>query len=106
MILDDLIESRVAVRCTLKSEFDMLDDLLKTCGKGVEVPPPVKQYEVDDYPYYIIYRKQATYAETLKDARNDTSNPYLIELSYAQFMSLYNNEDTESDLNVDLSSVL
>lgn len=106
MILDDLIESRVAVRCTFKSEFDTLDDLLKSCGKRVEVPPPVKQNEVDDYPYYIIYRKQIMYTKTLKDARDYTGNPYLIELSYAQFMSLYSNEDTGSDMKVDLTSVL
>lgn len=106
MVLDDLIESRVAVRCTFKSEFDMLDDLLKYCGKRFEVPPPVKQYEVNDYPYYFVYRKQAMFTETLKDARDDTHNPYLVELSYAQFMSLYNNEDTGSDLHADLTSVL
>lgn len=52
MILDDLIESRITVRCTLKSEFDVLDHLLEFCGKLVEVPPPVKQHEVDNYLWH------------------------------------------------------
>lgn len=106
MILDDLIESRVAVKCTRKSEFDQIDDLLEHCGKRINVPPPVLHSDVDKNPYYIVNRNQVLAAETLQDARNDTSNPYLIELSYAQFMSLYNDENTGSDLNVDLTSVL
>lgn len=106
MILDDLIENRVAVKCTLKSEFDDLDFLLQHCSKDIHIPPPVEQYEVDDQPYYFVHRKQAMTAKTLKDARDDTHSPYLIELSYAQFMFLYNNGDTMSDLHVDLSSIL
>lgn len=87
MLLDDLIHTRLAVRCASAEEYDQIDQLLQDSA-DFEFPDvsPVDEEEAEDHPYYFVTPSGDPSYERTFERLQDKYTSMEREISFQDFM--------------------
>lgn len=103
MVLEELADGRLIVECRTASEYEQMDEALKSFGgcdfRGVDT---VDDFEASCHPYYYVSHKVPSYSATLFTALSHIHDGGS-HMTFQEFMAAMYGE--ESDVGAELNVV-